>query len=122
METEFQSPDQIDVDAATATAPTGVEVQAGITQAVAALIACVLRVRDPVGAPGAGVGAPVHPVVPLPAGGAGSRRLTLSPSRGISAKARSRGRSGRCWAKCATGTPASSGLGMDITPWMWRWD
>ena len=42
METEFQSPDQIDVDAATATAPTGVEVQAHITQAVAALVACVL--------------------------------------------------------------------------------
>lgn len=42
METEFQSPDQIDVDAATATAPTGVEVQAHITQAVAALIAWVL--------------------------------------------------------------------------------
>ena len=42
METEFQSPDQIDVDAATATAPTGVEVQAHITQAVAALIAWVM--------------------------------------------------------------------------------
>jgi len=42
METEFQSPDQIDVDAASATAPTGVEVQAHITQAVAALIAWVM--------------------------------------------------------------------------------
>ena len=40
METESQSPDPISADATTA--PTVAEVQAGITQAVTALVACVL--------------------------------------------------------------------------------
>ncbi len=120
METESQSPDPISADATTA--PTVAEVQAGITQAVTALVACVLRVRDPVGAPGAGPGPAVRPVVPLSAGGAGSRRPTRSPSPGTSGKVRSPDRSGRCWAKCATGAPASSSLGVGTTSWMWRWD